>query len=99
VCQEGLIDIRFIEDEHVATRSEFHGALKMRFVHFPVGYRALKFHALGMDRASGSPTADGDNPGKTKIDHGRRLGLIAEDLWSEVDRVVLSGSGCFPQHA
>jgi hypothetical protein len=78
VCQEGLIDVRSIEDEHVVTRAEFHGTLKMSLVHFPVRFRTLEFHALGMDRASGSSTADGDNPGKTTIDHGRWLGLIGE---------------------
>ena len=78
MCQEGPIDIHFIEDEHVATRIEFHRTLKMRFVHFSVRFRALEFHALGMDRAPGSSTADGDNPGETKIDQGRWLGLMGE---------------------
>jgi hypothetical protein len=72
----GLIDVHSIEDEQVVTRIEFHGALKMRFVHFPVRYRTLEFHPRGMDGASGSSTADGDDPGKTMIDQGRWLGLI-----------------------
>jgi hypothetical protein len=68
VCQERPIDVLFIEDEHVTTRVEFHGTLKMRFVHFSLRFRTLEFDALGMDRASGSSTADGNNPGKTTID-------------------------------
>src|SRR5712671_1213370 len=35
------------EDEHVVTRAEFHGTLKMRFVHFPVRFRTLGFTNSG----------------------------------------------------
>src|SRR5712671_4672160 len=35
------------EDEHVVTRAEFHGTLKMRFVHFPVRFRTLGFKNSG----------------------------------------------------
>ena len=35
------------EDEHAVTRAEFHGTLKMRFVHFPVRFRTLGFKNSG----------------------------------------------------
>ena len=78
VCQERLIDARSVEDQHVVTRAEFHRTLKMRFVHFPLDSGRWNSTRFGVGRASGSSTADGDNPGKTTIDQRCWLGLIAE---------------------
>jgi hypothetical protein len=65
-CVSGKADRRpFLSKTSMLRRAEFHGTLKMRLSHFSLSFRTLEFDALGMNRASGSATADGDNPGKT----------------------------------
>jgi len=77
VCQEGLIDVRSIEDEHVVTR-RISRDTENEIRTFSGKIPDAGIPRAWVDRASGSSTADGKKPGKATIDHGRWLGLIGE---------------------
>jgi hypothetical protein len=56
-----------MKHEYIVARFELNGTLEMRFVHFAVDFRALKFHSFGIHETAGATAANGYNPGKADV--------------------------------